>query len=68
MTASGCDYFGENNMQCLCCTCKDEGEGAFANTKPVANTEPATNPEPIEEESRLMQCAHCPARFRFVMS
>ncbi|XP_015375511.1 PREDICTED: histone-lysine N-methyltransferase SUV420H2-like [Diuraphis noxia] len=46
-------YFGENNVQCLCCTCKDKGEGAFANT------------EPIEAESCLMQCAHCPARFRF---
>lgn len=67
-TYYGCDYFGENNMQCLCFTCKDKGEGAFANTKPVANTEPATNTEPVEEESRLMQCAHCPARFRFVMS
>ncbi|KAE9542276.1 hypothetical protein AGLY_003403 [Aphis glycines] len=49
----GDQYFGENNVHCLCTTCKEKVEGAYANT------------EPSLVEKQFLQCSHCPARFRF---
>lgn len=49
----GQHYFGANNVHCLCSTCKEKVEGAYANTEPPQVAKP------------FLQCAHCPARFRF---
>ncbi|KAE9528550.1 hypothetical protein AGLY_012121 [Aphis glycines] len=49
----GAHYFVENNVHCLCTTCKEKVEGAYANTEP-----------PLVEK-QFLQCVHCPARFQF---
>ncbi|XP_050063053.1 histone-lysine N-methyltransferase KMT5C-like [Aphis gossypii] len=49
----GDNYFGENNVHCLCTTCKEKVEGVYANTEP-----------PLIEKP-FLQCAHCPTRFRY---
>ncbi|XP_029340894.1 histone-lysine N-methyltransferase KMT5C-like [Acyrthosiphon pisum] len=46
-------YFGANNAHCLCATCKEKVEGAYANTEPPPKATP------------LLHCAHCPAKFLF---
>lgn len=49
----GPNYFGTNNVYCLCTTCEAKKEGAYADTEPPLVATP------------FLQCAHCPARFRY---